>query len=86
MKNFVILLLFIVYGKDSFGAGDDFLIGRPVWFNELFGDGDFELQSKKLIQKHLSRLLYLLKVFINLYQIKNSDLIFITKKLLHSFN
>jgi len=47
-------LLVIVYGKDSFGASDDFLIG-------------------KLIQKHLLRLSYFIKVFIILYQLKNSD-------------
>jgi hypothetical protein len=37
------------------GDGKEVPVGRPTWFNELFGDGDFELQSKKLIQKHLSR-------------------------------
>jgi len=30
-------------------------IETPPWLDELFGDGDFNTQSTKLVAKHLSR-------------------------------
>ena len=30
-------------------------IETPPWMDELFGDGDFNVKSNQLLQKHLSR-------------------------------
>ena len=30
-------------------------VETPPWMDELFGDGDFNVKSNQLLQKHLSR-------------------------------
>jgi len=48
--NFFIFIYVCALNSASLAAEE-----VPPWFNELFGDGDFDVDAVQFIAKHLSR-------------------------------
>ena len=51
LTKLILLIFILVFTKsETWGAEE-----TPPWFNELFGDGSFDVDAIQFVAKHLSR-------------------------------